>query len=255
MTLEDLIKEVDERTASNQPLDRLAAAAERHRELTDEADLLLDHYVNAAREAKCSWAQIGEVLGVTKQAAQQRHSRWSGAGGFVRGLLGGRQRSGLFQRFSPRARSGVAAAQEAARSLGHDSIGTEHVLVGILGDPDSIAAKVMARWSVTGDDVLADIERRVGRGTGPAPTGHIPFTAGSKKALELALREALGLGHNYIGTEHVLLGLSRADDGLATVILADRSITPDALRTGVLEELDAYTEQKGKDQSPGEGDD
>jgi hypothetical protein len=235
MDLKTLIAEVEKRSSSDEPLDRLASAALRHEELTDQADQLLDHFVHAAREAKCSWAQIGEVLGVTKQAAQQRHGRWRMPGSLVRGWLG--KRPGLFQRFTDRARAGVVDAQEAARSLGHDHVGTEHVLVGILRQPDSIGAKVLARWSITGDDVMEDIAARVGADPEAAPTGHIRFDAQAKKSLELALREALQLGHNYIGTEHVLLGLARADEGLAATILRDRGITPDQIRAAVLEEL------------------
>jgi hypothetical protein len=233
MELDALIAEVEERSPSAQPLDRLSTAARRHEEVTDQADLLLDHFVQAAREAKCSWAQIGDALGVTKQAAQQRHAKWRGAGGLVRGFLG--KRPGLFQRFSDRARAAVVEAQEAARQLHHDHVGTEHVLLGILSTKGSTGARVLARWDVTHDEVLAEIEKRVGRGDPEArPSGHIRFDAHSKKALELALRESIALGHDHIGTEHVLLGILRGDDGPAAAILGDRGVTLDEAREIVI---------------------
>jgi hypothetical protein len=234
-----LITEVEQRSSSDEPLDRLAAASLRHDELTDRADELLDHFVQAARGAKCSWAQIGEVLGVTKQAAQQRHGRWQlqNLPDLMRGWRG--KRPGLFQRFTPRARNVVVDAQEAARSLGHDHVGTEHILLGILGSPDSLAAKALGRFDITRAVVLEDIEARVGRGDPTAVPRHVRFDAQAKKALELALREALQLGHNYIGTEHELLGIVRADGGVAAAILRDRGIRPDEVRAAVLAELQA----------------
>jgi hypothetical protein len=237
--LASLIAEVEQRSTSDDPLDRLAAASLRHDELTDRADQLLDHFVHAARDANCSWAQIGEVLGVTKQAAQQRHGRWQlrNLPDLMKGWLG--KRPGLFQRFTPRARNVVVDAQEAARSLGHGHVGTEHVLLGILGNPDSLAAKALGRWELTRADVLADLDERVGRGDPATTPKHIRFDAHAKKSLELALREALQLGHNYIGTEHELLGIVRADGGLAAAILRDRGISPDEVRRAVLDEIQA----------------
>jgi hypothetical protein len=236
MDLDSLIAEVEERSSSDEPLDRLSSAALRHEELAEQADQLLDHFVQAARETKCSWAQIGEVLGVTKQAAQQRHGRWQPrrTTDLIKGWLG--KRPGLFQRFTPRARNSVVLAQEAARSMGHDHVGTEHVLLGILGNPEGVGAKALARWSLTPADVEHDIEERVGRGDAAGP-GHIRFDPKAKKSLELALREALQLGHNYIGTEHLVLGVVRTDGGVAAAILGDRGITPDEVRVAVLDEI------------------
>lgn len=255
MDLDTLIAEVEERSSSHEPLDRVAAAAHRHEELAAQADQLLDHFVQAAREASCSWAQIGEVLGVTKQAAQQRHGRWPGfnptellkswrPGRPGRGGRGGR--AGLFHRFTPRARASVVNAQEAARTLGHDHVGTGHVLLGILRNPEGVGAKALARWSLTPTDVEKEIEQRLGRGE-PGGTEHVRFDADAKKSLELALREALQLGHNHIGTEHMLLGIVRADGGLAAAILRDREIRPDEVRAAVLEEIEALEAEQGRD--------
>jgi len=258
MDLASLITEVEQRSSSDDPLDRLTSASVRHDELTDQADQLLDHFVQAAREAKCSWAQIGEVLGVTKQAAQQRHGRWQslvppdllrgwrdrpGRGG--RG--GQRGQRGLFQRFSPRARGSVVDAREAARSMGHDHVGTEHVLLGILRNPESLGAKALGRCSLTADDVEHDIEQKLGRSTPGADSAHVRFDAGAKKSLELALREALQMGHNYIGTEHMLLGIVRAGDGVAVEILGDRGIDLADVRRAVVEEIEALEAEQGED--------
>ncbi|HMG40910.1 MAG TPA: Clp protease N-terminal domain-containing protein [Acidimicrobiales bacterium] len=236
MDVRNLIAEVERGATSDEPLDRLTAAVTRHRELTDQADQLLDHFVIAARETGCSWAQVGEVLGVTKQAAQQRHGRWRLPRELLRGVLG--KRPGLFQRFTPRSRAAVVDGVEAARQLGHVSIGTEHVLVGILGQPDSVGAKVLARWGLTRDGVFADVAERLGRNEPATSRRHIPFSPHAKKALELALRESISLGHNHIGTEHVLLGLIRVDDG-AAAILRDHGVKLGDARTAVVEELAA----------------
>ena len=111
----------------------------------------------------------------------------------------------MFERFTGRARQVVVLAQDEARALNHDYIGTEHILLGLLREEEGLAARVLESLDVTVDDVRAHVERIVGRGH-EARLGQIPFTPRAKKVLELALREARSLGHNYIGTEHILLG-------------------------------------------------
>jgi hypothetical protein len=234
MDIRDLIDEVERSATSDEPLDRLTAAVARHGELTTRADELLDHFVIAARDSGCSWAQVGEVLGVTKQAAQQRHGRWRLPREALRGMLG--KRPGLFQRFDEDARAAVVDGVDVARQLGHVSVGTEHVLVGILGRPDSVGAKVLARWSITRDEVFAQVAERLGRNEPVTDRRHIPFSPHAKKALELALRESIKLGHDHIGTEHELLGIIRTDDG-AAAILRDSGVTADDVRAAVVEEL------------------
>src|ERR1700761_9463950 len=120
----------------------------------------------------------------------------------------------MFERFTGRARHTVVLAQEEARLLDHNYIGTEHILLGLLGEPESVAGIVLADFGLTVQGTRAEVETAVGRGK-KAPSGHIPFTPRAKKTLELSLREALGLGHNYIGTEHILLGLIREGEGVA----------------------------------------
>lgn len=124
----------------------------------------------------------------------------------------------MFERFTDRARRVVMLAQEEARGLNHDYIGTEHLLLGLLCEEEGIAARALTASGVGAEPVRAEIERRIGRGS-VAPQGHISFTPRAKKVLELALRQALKLGDSYIGTEHVLLGLIAEGEGVAAQIL------------------------------------
>jgi ATP-dependent Clp protease ATP-binding subunit ClpA len=124
----------------------------------------------------------------------------------------------MFERFTDRARRAVVQAQEEARLLKHNYIGTEHILLGLLAEPDGIGARVLDRFGISLDGVRQEVTDMIGGGQ-EAPSGHIPFTPRAKKTLELALREALQLNHNYIGTEHILLGLIREGDGVAAQIM------------------------------------
>ncbi len=125
----------------------------------------------------------------------------------------------MFERFTDKARKVVMHAQEEARGLDHNYIGTEHLLLGLLIEEEGLASKVLTDSELTVDKVRSEIERRIGRG-GEATKGHIPFTPRAKKVLELSLRQALRLQHNYIGTEHILLGLITEGEGVAAQILA-----------------------------------
>jgi ATP-dependent Clp protease ATP-binding subunit ClpC len=142
----------------------------------------------------------------------------------------------VFERFTDRARQSVVFAQEEARQLGHNYIGTEHLLLGLLREPDSIAARALDRLAVGLDVVRQEVESIIGRGGG-SPPGHIEFTPRAKKVLELSLREALQLGHNYIGTEHILLGLVREGEGVAAQVLVTRGAALGRVRQTVIEEL------------------
>jgi hypothetical protein len=139
----------------------------------------------------------------------------------------------MFERFTDRARRVVVRAQEEARLLNHDHIGTEHILLGIVHDEDGIAAKALVQLDIPLEAVRAQLVERVGRGTGAA-TGHIPFTPRAKKVLELSLREALQFGHNYIGTEHILLGLIREGEGVAAQVLDELGAGQDRVRQQVV---------------------
>jgi len=144
-----------------------------------------------------------------------------------------RMEDGMFERFTNRARNVVKLAQEDARRLDHGHIGTEHLLLGLLGEPEGVGAKALVALGVSLEAMRADVERIVGRGEG-APTGHIPFTRRAKKVLELSLREALKLHHNYIGTEHIVLGLVREGEGVAAKILVESGADLSEIRQEVL---------------------
>ncbi|GAA0915709.1 hypothetical protein GCM10009557_88450 [Virgisporangium ochraceum] len=139
----------------------------------------------------------------------------------------------MFERFTDRARRVVVLAQEEARMLNHGYIGTEHLLLGLAHEGEGIAAKALESLGVTLEDVRLRVEQIIGQGQ-QAPTGHIPFTPRAKKVLELSLREALQLGHGYIGTEHLLLGLVREGEGTATQVLAKLGAERNSVRETVV---------------------
>jgi hypothetical protein len=233
--LDRLISAVNAEALTDQPLDRLAAAARARDELDELTEALLDHFVEAAREAGCSWSQIGGTIGVSKQAAQQRHTTTESVARRLLGRLPQQRREGrklLFRRFTTRARATVVHAQAAARRLGHNHIGTEHLLLGILQEPESIAAKALAEMGVTAEAVEAAVVEEIGRGH-ETVSGHIPFTPRAKKVLQLSLREALSMGHNYIGTEHMLLAIEREKDGVAAQILVRCGVEPGRARQAI----------------------
>jgi ATP-dependent Clp protease ATP-binding subunit ClpC len=138
----------------------------------------------------------------------------------------------MFERFTKRARHVVVLAQEEARALGHNYIGTEHLLLGLLREEEGVAARVLESLSITVEDLRAQVARIIGRSEAIAG-GQIPFTPRAKKVLELALREAVSLGHNYIGTEHILLAIVREKEGVAAQVLLDFGADPDKIRNEV----------------------
>ena len=138
----------------------------------------------------------------------------------------------MFERFTEKARRVVVYAQEEARMLNQNYIGTEHLLLGLIREQDGIAAKALESLNISLEDVHGQVEDLIGRGTF-VPTGHIPFTPRAKKVLELSLREALQLGHNYIGTEHILLGLIREGEGVAAQVLLNLGADLDKVRSAV----------------------
>ena len=142
----------------------------------------------------------------------------------------------MFERFTDRARRVVVLAQEEARMLNHNYIGTEHILLGLIHEGEGVAAKALESLGISLEAVRSQVEEIIGQGQ-QAPSGHIPFTPRAKKVLELSLREALQLGHNYIGTEHLLLGLVRERDGVAAQVLAERGAALDAVRQEVVRQL------------------
>ena len=149
----------------------------------------------------------------------------------------------MFERFTSRARHVVVLAQEEARRLHHNYIGTEHILLGLLGEPDGVAGVVLAGLGISLESARGEVAAIVSPGA-TAPSGHIPFTPRAKKTLELALREAVQLQHNYIGTEHILLGLIREGEGVAAQILLQHADLL-AIRRAVIDQLPAASAEPG----------
>jgi hypothetical protein len=165
----------------------------------------------------------------------------------------------MFERFTDRARQSVVLAQEEARLLQHNYIGTEHLLLGLLHLRDGIAAQALSRFGLTLDAARLHVREQIGAGQHESPSGHIPFTPRSKKILELSQREALSLGHTYIGTEHVLLGLIRVTEGIGAQVVASHAPGKDlnAVRAAVIDLLPPMgsgpagpSERAGKDMTP-----
>src|SRR3954471_24985051 len=159
----------------------------------------------------------------------------------------------MFERFTDRARRVVVLAQEEARMLSHNYIGTEHILLGLIHEGEGVAAKALESLDISLEAVRAQVEEIIGQGQ-QAPSGHIPFTPRAKKVLERSLREALQLGHNYIGTEHILLGLIREGEGVAAQVLQKLGADLSRVRQQVIQLLSGYAGAKeGAPQGGGQG--
>lgn len=222
--IDDLIRAVEDDAPDDEPLTLLSTAASMVQSVTDAADAALGYFVDRARRAGHSWTEIGACLGVSKQAAQQRHVRGSND-----------LETQLFGRFTDRARKVVTATEEAANDLGHGYIGTEHFLLALFAEPKGIAAQILKRHGINAKSVRAAIIERVGEPSDP-PSGEMVFTPRGKELLRDALTQSLALGHNYVGTEHLLLAAFRGD-GLARHILEDAGFEESAARAEVIAEL------------------
>lgn len=223
LNLDDLIAQVDDVAGSDQPLDRLSAAMGVKDDLDDLADRLIGHFVDQARRSGCSWSEIGAAMGVSKQAAQQRERRPKKKERRPWPRLG---------RFTSRARAAVREAEDAARDLGHSYIGTEHVLLGLLAVSQGIAGKALTDFGVTREAIVATLTPGSER-----ERSRRPFTPKAKAVIEGAFEEAVALGHNHIGTEHLLLALFRVPDGLAAAILVELGVTEERARADVVDRL------------------
>ncbi len=158
----------------------------------------------------------------------------------------------MFERFTDRARRVVVLAQEEARLLNHNYIGTEHILLGLIHEGEGVAAKALESLSISLEAVREQVQDIIGQGSS-SPSGHIPFTPRAKKVLELSLREALQLGHNYIGTEHILLGLIREGEGVAAQVLVKLGADLSRVRQQVIQLLSGYSGPSSQGSAPGEG--
>ncbi|MFI9510822.1 Clp protease N-terminal domain-containing protein [Nocardia sp. NPDC052566] len=197
-----MINPPPDRAGHNRPAGVVAPA-----NLGDGADHLIGHFVDQARRSGASWTDIGESMGVTKQAAQKRFVPKGPEDAAAMDPNSG------FARFTPRSRAVIMGAQEIARSMGNDQIGIPHVILGLLDQPEGLAAQEIIVQGSTLELVRAAATAAVPTPEGTVPP-LIPFAPEAKKVLELTFREALRLGHNYIGTEHILLALLEQENGL-----------------------------------------
>jgi len=149
----------------------------------------------------------------------------------------------MFERFTDRARRVVVCAQEEARALDHDYIGTEHILLGLVREGGGVAVKALESLGISLETVRQRVEEIIGRGQ-HTPSGHIPFTPRAKKVMELSLRESRQLGHNYIGTEHILLGLISEGDGVAAQVLTSLGAEHDRVKEQATQLLAEYQRRK-----------
>jgi hypothetical protein len=204
--LDDLIGAI--KKAHSEPLDQLTDAMIAADHLGDVADHLIGHFVDQARRSGASWTEIGQAMGVTKQAARKRFQpKDPGSPSDVDPAQG-------FGRFTPRARNVVMAAHQEAKAAGNDEVGPVHLVLGMLHDPGSVAAQVIVEQGVSLDDVRRQATAALpARVEGAEVPEVVPYDLEARKALELTFREALRLGHNYIGTEHILLALLELEDG------------------------------------------
>ncbi|WKG06003.1 Clp protease N-terminal domain-containing protein [Mycolicibacterium sp. HK-90] len=200
--LDDLIGAI--KKAHTEPLEQLIDAVIAADALGDIADHLIGHFVDQARRSGASWTDIGKAMGVTKQAAQKRFV--PKVPDFDPATLD--PKAG-FSRFTPRARNVVVVSQNTAHEARNAEITPDHLLLALFAEPDGLAAKLLANQGITAESARAAI-------TLPSPAEEvpalIPFNGAAKKVLELTFRQALRLGHNYIGTEHILLALADAED-------------------------------------------
>jgi ATP-dependent Clp protease ATP-binding subunit ClpA len=200
--LDDLIEAI--KKVHTDALDQLQDAVIAADHLGDVADHLIGHFVDQARRSGASWTDIGKSMGVTRQAAQKR---------FVPKAESDLDPSQGFSRYTPRARNVVVVSQNEAKTAGNDQIRTEHLVLGLVADPDGLGAKAITAQGVTLDAVREAATAALPPRAEDVPA-LIPFDSNAKKALELTFREALRLGHNYIGTEHILLALLEHEAGL-----------------------------------------
>ncbi|MFF2962789.1 Clp protease N-terminal domain-containing protein [Streptomyces sp. NPDC057963] len=228
--LDDLIEAI--KKVHTDALDQLSDAVIAADHLGDVADHLIGHFVDQARRSGASWSEIGKSMGVTRQAAQKR---------FVAknpGDLTALDPSQGFSRFTERARNVVVAAQNEARAAHNDEVRTEHLVLGLLSEPEGLGFAFVKAQGITAEAV-----RRAATDALPAAADELPeltpYDAGARKALELTFREALRMGHDYIGTEHILLALLEQEDGSG--VLTDLGIDKATAEQGIAEALTLLT--------------
>lgn len=235
--LEELVGGLEEELPSGTPLDRLHAAVVLADQVSELADALVGHFVEAARGEGCSWSQIGAELGVSKQAAQQRFSARPGAGftAWLRPVrITGRPPSGrgFLSRFTPAARQVITGAEEESRALRHEWVGTEHLLLSMLRDPGSSVSRALASVGVDVEAVGRGLVETVGEGAGDV-AGPRPFTERAKRVLEMALKEGLESEAKQVEPEHILFALLREGQGVAASVLVDLGASLERVQEGL----------------------
>jgi hypothetical protein len=238
--LDDLISYV--KSQEGTALDHVSAAVQISEHLDEVADHLIGHFVDQARKTGASWTEIGRSMGVTKQAAQKRFvakdTDWQA-------VLEEAFREHPFSRFTDRARRSVQAAQHEAREHRHDYIGTEHLALGVLTEPDGLAVKALEALGVSRDAARQALLAALLPTTAEVPLAErIPFTPRAKKALEFAVRKALVFGHNYIGTEHLLIGVLDEEEGIGGKTLTGLGVTSDRAEQWLIPELKRLSEER-----------
>ncbi|WP_152362638.1 Clp protease N-terminal domain-containing protein [Microlunatus speluncae] len=234
--LDDLIEAVKSHHSGADPLGQLSEAVLVAEQVGEVADHLIGHFVDQARRSGASWSEIGTSMGVTKQAAQKR---------FVPKEFSTEAES-PFSRYSPRARNVLIRAERSAREVGNDTIETTHLLLSLVEEEHGIAAKVIRNLCGSKADVGARITAALPEPADSVPDVHVPFSQHCRKAIELTAREALRLGHSYIGTEHQLLALLEQGDGRAYEILSELGVTKPTVES----EISALLQNEGQpDQS------
>ena len=244
--LDELISYVT--STDGNALDRVSAAVRISEHLGELADHLIGHFVDQARRTGASWTEIGQSMGVTKQAAQKRFvpraSDWPDllSGAFPPDPV-------KFSRFTDRARRAVISARQEAIRRRNDRVLPEHLVLGLLHEQEGLAARTVAALGVSPEAARAALGATLPAAMPDEVTpGHVPFDSRAMKVLELTLREALALGHNYIGTEHILLGLLEEEEPLGGGTLAGLGITKEracAWLVPVLEQMVAAKRQGG----------
>ena len=224
--LDELIGSIKALHPNGDPLAELSDAVYVGEHLGELADHVIGHFVDQARRSGASWTEIGRSMGVSKQAAQKRFvSKEEGSSGSVV--------ERVFGRYTKLARQVVVAAQAAAVEAGNDSIDTVHLVIGLLAEPAGLAARVIAEQGVALETVRAAAEARLPERAAQAPD-QVPFTAVAKKALDLATRAGLRLGHDWIGTEHLLLGLLEQGEGSGYEVLTELGVTKAAVEPQIV---------------------
>ena len=247
--LDDLISYV--KSQDGTALDHVSAAMRISEHLGELADHLIGHFVDQARKAGASWTEIGQSMGVTKQAAQKRFvpkaADWPvppDEAGYHEALTEA-FRAHPFSRFTPRAKHSVSAAAEEARERRHDHVLPEHIALGLLHEPEGLAAKAIEALGVPVDSARDALAGTLPAAAADEPvTGQVPFSPRTKKMVHLAVREALKLGHNYIGTEHLLLSVLVYEEGSGGGPLTGLGITRERAQQWLGAELQRLAEAK-----------